>query len=272
MRLAQPTISAQLKALENALGEKLFNRDGRRLVLTEIGRLAYRYAEDIFGLGQELQDTLKGRPTSRPIRLIVGIADALPKLIAYRLLEPVMDMPQKVQLSCFESEPRRLLADLAAHSLDIVLSDSPPLPTFKFQAHCHLLGQCGLTLLAVPSLAVKYRRNFPASLDNAPFLLPTANTALRRSMEVWFERKNIQPYVVAEFEDSALLKAFGQDGRGILPVHNIIESEVRKQYGLHVVGKVDSAVEHFYAISVSRKLSNPAVAMIQQAAEQFLFA
>lgn len=271
LRLAQPTVSAQIKTLEHALGEKLFARDGRRLALTEMGRVAYRYAEDIFELGQEFQNTLKGYPTGRPIRLKVGVAQALPKLIAYRLLEPIMELAQPVRLVCYESEPRRLLSDLAAHSLDVVLTDAPPLPTFKFQAHCHLLGECSLTLLAAPPLAAKYRRNFPKSLDDAPFLLPTLNAALRRSIESWFETHRVRPHIVGEFEDSALMKAFGQDGRGILAVHNIIEGEVRRQYGLHVVGRADSVKEQFYAISVERRLRNPAVAAIQKAAEQKLF-
>lgn len=271
LRLAQPTISAQIKLLEQSLNEKLFERDGRRLVLTEVGKLVFRYAEDMFELGREFQNVLKGQPTGRPIRLKVGIADILPKLISYLLLEPLMELPQPIRLVCYESEPRRLLADLVAHSLDVVLTDSPPLPSLKFHTHCHLLGRSGLTLLAVPSLAKEFRRKYPASLNGAPFLLPTLNTSLRRSLENWFDRKNIEPNVVAEFEDSALLKAFGQDGRGILAVHSVIEKNVRQQYGLEVVGQVDSVVESFYAISVERKFRNPALLALQEAAGKKLF-
>lgn len=271
LRLAQPTVSTQIKVLEQSLNEKLFRREGRRLVLTEVGQMVFRYAEDMFELGQEFQSVLKGQPTGRPIRLKVGIADVLPKLITYLLLEPLMELAYPIRLVCYESEPRRLLSDLAAHSLDVVMTDTPPLPTFKSHAHCHLLGQSGVTLLAVPSLARLYKKKFPSSLQGAPFLLPTLNTFLRRAMEDWFDEKNIEPAVVAEFEDSALLMSFGQDGRGIIPVHTIIEKEIRRQYGFEVVGEMDSVVTSFYAISVERKLRNPALSAIYSAAEERLF-
>lgn len=271
LRLAQPTVSAQLKILEQSLNEKLFQREGRRLVLTEVGKLVYRYAEEMFELSQEFQSLLKGQPTGRPIRLKVGIADVVPKLIAYLLLEPLMEFDYPIRLVCYESEPRRLLSDLAAHSLDVVLTDTPPFPTFKSHTHCHLLGQSGVTLLAVPAMARRYRKNFPESLQGAPFLLPTLNTYLRRAIEDWFDEKNLEPSVVGEFEDSALLMSFGQDGRGIVPVHTIIEKEIRRQFHLEPVGEMDSLLTSFYAISVERKLRNPALSAMYAAAEHRWF-
>ncbi|RMH04318.1 MAG: transcriptional activator NhaR [Nitrospirae bacterium] len=271
LHLAQPTVSTQIKALEQSLNEKLFQREGRRLVLTEAGQIVYRYAEDMFELSQEFQSILKGQPTGRPLRLKVGIADVLPKRIAYLLLEPLMELPYPIRLVCYESEPRRLLSDLAAHSLDVVMTDAPPLPTFKSHAHCHLLGQSSVTLLATPALARQYKKKFPASLQDAPFLLPTLNTFLRRAIEDWFDEKNLEPTVVGEFEDSALLMSFGQDGRGIIPVHTIIEKDIRRQYNLEAVGVMDSVQTSFYAISVERKLRNPALTTMYAAAEQRLF-
>ncbi|MBI4517466.1 MAG: LysR family transcriptional regulator, partial [Deltaproteobacteria bacterium] len=185
LRLAQPTISGQLRALENVLGEKLFRRVGPKLVLTEVGQIAYRYADEIFSLGRELQDTLKGRPVRRPARVMVGIADVVPKMIAYRLLEPALQLEEPVRIICQEDKSERLLTELALHTLDVVLSDAPIGPSIKIRAFSHLLGECGVTFLGAARLARKYRRGFPRSLDGAPVLLPTDNTALRRSLEQW---------------------------------------------------------------------------------------
>ena len=187
--LTQPTISAQLKDLERSLGEKLFTRPGRKLELTEAGRMAVRYADDIFSLGQDFLGTLKGRPSGRPLNLVAGIADALPKMIAHRLLEFAMEIPKPVHLICIEGKPRRLLADLAVHALDVVLADTPVPPTLKIRAHSHLLGESGISFLAPPQLARKLTRSFPKSLNNAPFLLPAHNTTLRQSLEFWFDQQ-----------------------------------------------------------------------------------
>ena len=271
LRLAQSTVSTQLRTLEEVLGEKLFARTGRRLVLTDVGRLVFRYADEIFGLGRELLETVKGRPTGQPMRLTVGIADAVPKLIAYRLLGPALTGAEPVRIICREDKPDRLLAQLAAHGLDLVLSDAPIGPTTKVRAFNHLLGECGVTFFATPALARTCRRGFPRSLGGAPMLLPTDNTALRRSLDDWFVSEDIRPRVASEFEDSALLMAFGQAGMGLFPAPSAIERQVRSQYGVVVVGRLDTVRERFYAISGERRLKHPAVVAISEAARQRVF-
>jgi LysR family transcriptional regulator, transcriptional activator of nhaA len=272
LRLAQPTISGQLRQLEETLGEKLFARAGRGLVLTEVGQLAYRYADEIFGLGQELQDVLKGGPRGRPMRLVVGISEVLPKLIAYRILQPALNLPQAVQLVCYEDKPERLLADLSEHKLDVVLSDSPLSAAVRVKAFNHALGACGVKLFGAPALAARYRKRFPASLDGAPFLLPSEGSSLRRSLEQWFDERGIRPRVVGEFQDSALMNTFGQAGAGIFAAPSAVEQEVRAQYRVSAIGSLDSVVERFYALSVERKLKHPAVVAISEAARGQLFA
>jgi LysR family transcriptional activator of nhaA len=269
--LAQPTISGQLRALEKSIGDKLFTRYGRGLALTETGRMVYRYADEIFALGRELTDALKGRPTGRPLRLVVGVADVLPKIVSYRLLEPAFHLPDAVQVICREDKSERLLAELCVHELDMVLSDVPVGPTVKVKAFNHVLGECGVSVMGAAELAKPLRKGFPRSLDGAPFLLPTANTVLRRSLDQWFDTKGIRPAVRAEFEDSALLKVFGQAGVGLFVVPTVVENEVRKQYNVRLVGRLEEVRERFYAISVERKLKHPAVVAVCDAARQRLF-
>ena len=266
--LAQPTISAQIRALETALGQKLFRRSGRYLVMTETGRMVYQYADEIFSLGRELTDTLKGRPTGSPVRFNVGVADVLPKLVAHQLLEPALNLPERVRLVCHESTQAELLAKLAIHELDLVLSDSPIGPDVQVRAFNHLLGECGVSIFGTKDLADSHRRRFPASLDGAPFLLPTSTTALRRELEHWFDAEDIRPAVVGEFDDSALLKVFGQAGAGLFAAPDVIEKEIRRQYGVRVIGRVESMKERFYAISVERRVKHPAVAAIADAARK----
>jgi len=266
--LAQPTITGQIRALENALGAKLFKRSGRNLVPTEVGRLAYRYANEIFSLGREFTDALKGHPTGRPIRLLVGVSDALHKLIAYRLMEPALTLPEPVEIVCYEGQPEKLMAELATFGLDLVLSDAPVGPGVRVRAFSHLLGSCGVSFFAKPALATKYRKNFPASLDRAPMLLPLENAVVRRSLEQWFEAQNIRPRVVGQFQDSALLKVFGQAGLGVFAAPTAVEQDVRRHYNVSVVGRTDAVTERFYAISVERKLKHPAVVAISESARQ----
>jgi LysR family transcriptional activator of nhaA len=272
LHLAQPTISSQIRRLEEALGEKLFVRVGRNLQLTDAGQVAYRYADEIFSLGREMTDALRGRPTGRPLRLTVGIPDVLPKLIAYRLLQPALKMSEEVQLVCHEGKLDQLLADLARHHLDLVLSDSPAGSAVRVRAYNHLLGTCGVTILATKDLASRYRRGFPRSLEGAPMLLPTGNTLLRRDLDRWFDEQDLRPEMVGEFEDSALLKVFGQAGVGLFPGPSAIEQEIRRQYRVSVVGRIDDIREQFFAISVERRLKHPAVLAISTAAREQLFA
>jgi LysR family transcriptional activator of nhaA len=269
--LAQPTITGQIRSLENTLGQKLFVRSGRNLVLTDVGRLVYRYANEIFSLGRELTDVLKGRPAGRPVRLVVGISDGLSKLLVHRLLQPALTLPEPVHIICHEGRPEQLLAELAISGLDLVLMDAPASPLVRVRAFSHLLGSSGTSFFATKSLAARYRKNFPASLKGAPFLFPLENATMRRSLEQWFETEGIHPRVVGEFQDSALLKTFGQAGAGVFASPTVTEKEVRRQYGVAVFGRTQSVVERFYAISVERRLKHPSVVAIVEAARDQLF-
>ena len=271
LNLTQPAVSAQLRTLERRLGQKLFAKSGRGLRLTEFGHLVFRYADEIFRAGRELQETLAGRPPGQPMRLHVGIADAMPKLLAYRLLEPALAMPEGVRLILRENKADQLLTDLALHSVDLVLSDAPASSAIKVRAFSHLLGECGVTVFGHPDIAKSARRRFPASLHGAPFLVPTDNTTLRRSMEEWFARQAIQPRIVAEIEDSAVLKVFGQSGVGLFVAPSAVEAEVRRQYQVSVVGRIDAIRERFYAISAERRVTHPAVRAISEAAQRDVF-
>jgi LysR family transcriptional activator of nhaA len=271
LRLRQPTVTGQVRALEHSLGEKLFERVGRRLVLTETGSFIYRYADEIFTLGRELQDGLKGRRVGRSQPLFVGVTEVVPKLIAYRLLEPVLRMSEEVRLVCREDRAEPLLAALALHELDVVLSDAPVAPSSHIRAFNHLLGECGVTLFAAPRLASRLRSGFPKSLDGAPFLVPPEATPLRRALSQWMEAHAVRPQVRGEFQDSALLKVFGQAGVGVFAAPSAIEAEVKRQYDVEVVGRIESLRERFYAITVERKLKHPAAVAISEAARNEIF-
>ena len=271
LNLAQPTISGQIRTLEERLGEKLFTKSGRNLVLTDIGQIVYRYADDIFSLGQELIDTVKGRPTGKPIKLRVGITDVMPKLISYRLLEPALRLDPEVQIVCHEDKTERLLANLAIHGLDLVLTDAPLSGKTRVRAFNHMLGECGVSFFAVQAVWNRHRRRFPKSLDGAPVLLPTANTLLRRSLDQWFAAHAIYPNVVAEFEDSALLKVFGEHGAGIFAAPTIVEEDICATYGVRVVGRTEEVTERFYAITVERRIKHPAALAITEFARDELF-
>lgn len=272
LKLSHPTLSAQIRALEGRLDEKLFTRAGRGLVLTEMGRVVYRYADEIFSLGREMLDTVNGRSGGRPLRLDVGVADVVPKLVVRRLLQPALGGPEPVRLVCHEGRYEKLLADLTLHTLDLVIADAPLPPGSGVRAFHHLLGETSVSFFATKALVARHRRGFPGSLDGAPLLLPLEGSPLRRSLNQWFDRHGVAPRVVAEFEDSALLKVFGTDGVGIFPAPTVLETDVVRQYGVQVVGRAPEVRERFYAISVERKLKNPAVVAISEAARHDLFA
>lgn len=272
LHVTQPAISAQLHKLEQQLGEPLFAKRGRGLVLTEAGQTAFQYAEEIFSLGRELAETLRGRPTGKPMRLTVGVTDAFPKLLAYRLLAPALrQQDPPVHLVVHDDRPERLFAELAVHGVDLVLADSPLPPTVPVRAYNHLLGECGVSFFGSAALAEAHAADFPRSLDGAPVLLPTEGTTLRRSLAQWFGTAGVQPRIVAEVGDSALLKTFGQAGIAIFAAPSAIEAEIRRQYGVAVVGRAEEIRERFYAISVERKLKHPAVIAISQGAREELF-
>ena len=273
LRLAHPTISGQIHRLEENLGEKLFARRGRHLVLTEVGRVAFRYADEIFSLGRELIDTLKGRASGKPLRLTVGVADVLPPSLVRRFLDPAFRLDHAVQIVCrADKSVEEFIAELALHRVDVVIADGPAGPGIPIRAFSHLLGECGTTFFAAARLAASTRRKFPRSLDGTPFLLPGAPSAVRRALEQWFNSQDIHPRVVGEFDDSALAKDFGTEGMGIFAAPTVIEAEVRKQYRVRVVGRSDAVRQQFYAISVERKIRHPAVAAVCEAARKDLFA
>jgi LysR family transcriptional regulator, transcriptional activator of nhaA len=271
LRVSPPAISAQLKRLEEQLGERLFLRAGRRLQLTEMGRTVSSYAEDIFTLGRELVDVVKNRPIGRPLRLDVGVVDVMPKVVVQTLLEPALHLREAVRIVCREASPDQLLGRLATHELDVVLSDSPVDPTLKIRAYSHLLGECGVIFVAGRQASTRYRRQFPSSLNGAPMFLPTDNTALRRNLDFWFETRGIRPLVLGEFEDYALLRAFGETGAGVFPLPSVVEPQIRRQKGLRTIGATSEVRTEFYAISAERKLQHPAVLAIRNAARKELF-
>jgi LysR family transcriptional activator of nhaA len=266
LRLTQATVSAQLKSLEASLGEKLLRKSGRHLALTDTGKLVFRYADEIFSLGQEMLGTLKGRPEGRLARVTVGVADVMPKLVAYQLIEPALRLKDSYRIVCREGTNEELLPALAVHDLDVVLTDAPIEPARNVKAFHHLLGECDVLLFANAKLAATYRRGFPRSLDGAPFLLPTRNTILRRSLDQWFDQRDIRPKIIAEFEDNALLMVFGQRGVGVFVAPSVIRHEVERKYDVKVIGEVSNVRERFYAVSLDRKLKHPAVLAISEAA------
>ncbi len=270
LHLAQPTVSAQIKQLEKSLSTQLFERSGRRLVLTEMGRTVFRYADEIFTLGEELVSTVKDDDYRPRSRLLVGVADVLSKLMTVRILGPLLTDESEIQVTCVEGKPPDLLARLAVHELDVVFSDAPIPPDVNVRAYSHLLGECGITVFGKAATARRFRKRFPASLDGAPMLLPISTTMLRRNLDRWFEDLDIAPRIVGEFEDAALIKAFGQAGRGLFVVPSTIEAEVKRQYQVQVVGRSEDVKEQFFAISIERRVRHPAIQMITQAARKVL--
>jgi LysR family transcriptional activator of nhaA len=270
--LSHPTLSAQVHALEDQLGEKLFTRMGRKLALTDVGRVVFRYADEIFTLGREMVDTVKGRRVGQPLRLDVGVVDVVPKLVVRRLLQPALSMPEPVRIACYEDSYDKLLVELAQHTLDIVIADSPVPTGSSVRAFSHLLGETGVSFFGSKALARKFKKGFPKSLDRAPMLLPLEDSTLGRALHQWFERHDVRPRIVAEFEDSALLKVFGADGIGIFTAPTAVQREVCRQYGVSVIGDAVGVKERFYAVSVERRLKNPAVIAITDVARHELFA
>jgi LysR family transcriptional activator of nhaA len=272
LHLTPQTISGQLSLFEDILGEMLFTRTGRRLELTDRGKLVLSYAEEIFSLGQELEDVLHQQPVGRPLQFRVGVCDAVPKAIAYRLIEPALRSPDPLRIICREGNVSSLLAELAVHKLDIVIADSPMPPAVNIRAFNHLLGECGLTFFAAEALATQLSNtDFPQCLDGAPMLLPGSDVAVRPRLLRWFEGHHIRPRITGEFDDGALMKAFGQAGVGVFAAPSSIADQVQRQYGVVAIGATREVTEKFYAISVERKLTHPAVVAISEAARMELF-
>jgi LysR family transcriptional regulator, transcriptional activator of nhaA len=271
LALSAPTVSSQLRTLEERLGEKLLAKSGRNLVPTEVGKLVYGYANQIFTLGQEMLDALEQRPSTRPLRLLVGIDDVVPKEIAYRIVEPGMQLKQPVRVVCREGTLERLVADLAVHDIDVVLSDAPVTPTLNVRAYSHSLGKCKVYWMATPALAKTLRRGFPKSLDGVPVLLPTDDTAIRRALDLWLDRQGVRPLMLGEFEDYAMLREFARAGHGFAPVPAVLEAQFRREQGFTRIGMAHGVNAEFFAISSERKIKHPAVAAMTDSARQ-LFA
>lgn len=257
--VSHPTLSAQVHALEETLGAPLFAKQGRKLVLTDTGKVVQGYADDIFLLGTELVDAVQGRVTGKLRLFKVGIADVVPKLLVRSLLSPALRLPERMRLCCYEASHEALLAQLATHDLDVVISDAPVAPGGPIRAHHQVLQESEVTWFGTRSLVARHRAGFPASLDGAPVLLPLPQLPLRRALTQWFERHDLKPDVVAEFEDSALLKAFGRDGVGLFAAPTVATRDVCSTYGVAPLGTAEGVTERLYLISMERRLKHPAV-------------
>ena len=271
LHLSHPTLSAQIHSLEDHLGVRLFEKAGRKLVLTEMGHVVLRYANEIFTLGSDMLETVRSGGQGQPLRLVVGVADVVPKLVVRRLLKPALSLSQPVRLICREDSYDKLLADLGLHALDMVISDAPVPPGSTVRAFNHLLGETAVTFFGTKSLVKTYKKGFPRSLHGAPVLLPLDSLALRRALNLWFSRHGIEPHIVGEFEDSALLKVFGSDGVGLFAAPSVVEREVMEQYGVERLGELPVVRERFYAITMERQLKHVAVMAILDAARQEVF-
>ncbi len=269
LSLAQPTLSTQIHTLEENLGHKLFQRVGRRLQLTETGRDVLRYAEEIFSTGNELLQMLSGRSPGG-VRFTVGVTDVLPKPLAYRFLLPALRL-DGVKAVCYEGKATEMLAKLAVNELDLVLSDFPLGPDLSVNAFSHLLGRSGVSVFGTGPLARRYRPKFPASLNGAPFVLPTPNTALRRALNHWFAARGWRPSLVAEFEDSELLKEYGQDGGGLFAAPSVSDDHTVRNYKVRKLGELQAVRVQYFAISAERRIQNPAVKAIVESAQNEIF-
>jgi LysR family transcriptional activator of nhaA len=271
LNLTPQTISGQISLLEQTFGVDLFKRVGRQLELTEAGRLALPYAEQMFQLGDELEALLRTQPDEQQILFRVGVADVVPKSIVYRLIAPTMELSEPMRITCREDQLERLLADLAIQRLDLVISDSPMPSHLDIKGYSQKLGECGVSFFATKALAQRYGQDFPQGMQGAPLLIPGQLTVLRSRLMRWFAEQKIQPKIVGEFDDSALMKAFGKSGSGIFMAPSVIADEVMAQYDVVMIGQTDAVTESFYAISVERKVKHPGIVAITEGARRELF-
>ncbi len=271
LHLTPQTISGQLSLLEQHLGVELFTRVGRNLELTETGRLVLSYADEIFSLGGELEEVIHQLPEGRPQQFRVGVVDVLPKSIAHRILQPALQMNEPVRMSCREAGLDVLLAELAVHRLDLVLADRPIPSTVSTRGFSHKLGECAVSFFCTTQLAENLSGDFPQCLDGAPMLLPGSGTQLRAGIDHYLDKRRIHPHMIAEFDDSALMKAFGKEGAGIFIAPAVIEEEVERQYQVTTIGRIDEVKEHFYAITAERRVKHPVVSAVMEATRESLF-
>ena len=266
LHITPQTISGQIGQLEHSLGIELFSRQGRALELTDAGRLALGYADEIFSLGAELEQAIRHYPKERPQTFRVGVSDALPKSLAYRLLEPAVALGEPVRIVCREGRLERLLSELAVHRLDLVIADTPLPATLDVRAFNHRLAESGMSFVAAPALAARGTKKFPDCLAELPLLVPGEDSSSRQKLMRWLEKARIRPKIVGEFDDSALMTAFGQAGVGVFPVPTIIEEEIVAAYGVQVLGRSPEARTEYYAISAERRVTHPCVLAIAESA------
>jgi len=272
LHITPQTLSGQIKLLEEWLGRKLFRKSGRQLELTDDGRLALDYADQIFTLGAELETALRqARGGPRVLDFRVGVADSVAKSVAYRLLEPALSVPEPVRLICSEGKFPDLLAQLALHRLDLVISDEPMSRRISVQAFNHALGSSSMSFFCAPVLKPRLQGEFPQCLNGMPLLIQGASASVRQQLEGWLTRHQIHPRVIGEFDDGALMTAFGREGRGVFMAPTVLEAETLLQYGVAVIGRTTELVEEFFAVSVERRITHPCVVAITDAARGRLF-
>jgi LysR family transcriptional activator of nhaA len=270
LHLTPQTISGQISVLEESLELKLFRRQGRTLELTEAGEMAVEYADKIFQLGMELEERLQQSPNSRSQVFRVGVSDLVPKSIAYRLLEPAIQLNKQMRIVCTEGQLTDLLGELAVHRMDLVIADSPMPPNMNIKGFSHELGYSTLSFFATPELKKSLKGKFPANLNNTPLLIPSEGSALRNNLMRWFHEHHIHPQVVGEFDDSALMKVFGVAGTGILVASTALENNLRQEGNLEVIGRVPELTEQYFAISIERRITSEAIKAITEQAQVWL--
>lgn len=273
LKLSPQTLSGQIRLLEASLDAPLFEKRGRRRELTEIGRVVKDYADEIFAIGRDLQEAVRGPLAGRPARLVVGVAEVVPKLVAKYVLEAVLEPVEgaTTRLMCREDNAQRLLVELAAHRVDALVVDAPVPPDAEVRAFNHLLGESGVTFFSTPEAAEDLKRDFPRSLEGRPMLLPSPEAAVRPALDAWFEARGIRPQIVAEFDDSALLTVFGQDGHGVFPGLTALSKAIERQYGVVPIGQADGVRDRFYVVTLQRKLENPVIARLTEHARREIF-
>lgn len=271
LHVTPQSISSQLAELEAMLGTSLLRRHGRGLEMTDAGRRTLTYAEEIFDLEEELLAAVREQGTRSALPFRIGIADSVPKSLTYRVVEPTLHMPEAVRLVCREGRLVSLLADLSVHRLDMVIADRAMPTDLRVRAYNHLLGSSDVTVFGAESVVTMLKGTFPALLDNAPLLLPGEEVAIRTALVQWFEAQRVRPRIVGEFDDSALVKAFGQGGAGLFVAPTAIAGYVCRQYGVRALGRIDAVIEHLYAITTERRIQHPAAVVISQAATRQVF-
>jgi len=272
LHISPQTLSGQIKLLEDALDKKLFRKNGRTLELTDVGRLTLGYADEIFSLGSELESAVRRESESgAQTRFRVGIADSVPKAIAYRLLEPALGGSVSLRMICHEGKLHALLAQLAVHRLDLIIADAPIPADVNIKAFNHRLGRSSLGCFSAPALMQRNKQSFPKLLGQVPVLLPGTDSAVRRKLDHWLALNAIAPHIIGEFDDGAMTMAFGREGRGVLFAPTVLESQLQAEHKLTMVGQINTIVEEFFAISIERRISHPAVSMIMDAARSELF-